>query len=348
MSLKLYRLLLILEIFPALLPTLSNPTLERFYLLPKIHKPEISGRPIVSACNCPTEQISKYLDQLFSPVVQELPTYIKDTSLQVFHNFRFTGQHKIIFTMDVKSLYTCIPHQDGLKAVEYFMDIERKNPYPPTSTILRLTELVLTLNNVTFNGKNYIQRKGVSMGQKVGPSYACLFMGFLEKKFLASYQGPKPDHLYRYIDGFIGISTNCSETDITNFYEAFNQFHPSIKLTHSISKTSLPFLDINLSINPLSTKISSSIHYKPTDSHTYLSYDSSHPQKCKDSIPYSQFLRLQRLCSDPKDFNTKTNEMLSFFRARGYPDDVLQSALVKVNYRQSTNNKDNTTRSPLP
>ena len=113
--------------------------------------------------------------------------------------------------------------------------------YPPTFTILCLKELVLTLSNFTFKEKNYIQRKDASMGQKVGPSYACLFKGFLEKKFLASYQDPNPDHLNRYIDDFIGISTNCSENDITNFIEAFNKFHPSIKPTYSISKTSLPY-----------------------------------------------------------------------------------------------------------
>ena len=66
------------------------------------------------------------------------------------------------------------------------------------------------------------------MGQKVGPSYACLLMGYVEKRFLVQYKGPKPDHLYRYIDDYIGIATNSSEADITNFITAFNDFHPSI------------------------------------------------------------------------------------------------------------------------
>ncbi len=328
----------------------SNPRTPRFYLLPKIHKPGNPGRPIVSACNCPTEQISKYLDQLFAPFVQSLPTYVKDTShaLRIFNNFVFTGRHKIIFTMDVKSLYTSIPHQDGLEAVKYFMDVERIDPFPPTSTILRLLELVLTLNNFTFNGNHYIQRRGVAMGQKVGPSYACLFMGYLEKKFVASYEGPKPDHLFRYIDDFVGMTTNCSETEVKNFITAFNEFHPAIQLTHSISTTSLPFLDINLSINHTTAKIDTTVHYKPTDSHAYLSYDSSHPRRCKDSIPYSQLLRLRRLCSDNEDFIIKTEEMISFFKARGYPDHVLQSALDRVsNNHTEKDNRDNNSRIPL-
>ena len=46
------------------------------------------------------------------------------------------------------------------------------------------------------------------------------------------------------------------------------------------------------------TKGRTSVHYKPTDSHSYLLHSSSHPSHVKNSIPYSQFLRLRRLCSD--------------------------------------------------
>ena len=56
-----------------------------------------------------------------------------------------------------------------------------------------------------------------------------------------------------------------------------------------------------------------SVHYKPTDSHSYLLY----------SIPYSQFLRLRRLCSDDSDFPSKSEEMCQFFEKRGYPFSVV-------------------------
>ena len=39
-----------------------------------------------------------------------------------------------------------------------------------------------------------------------------------------------------------------------------------------------------------------SVHYKPTDSHSYLLYSSSHPSHVKNYIPYSQFLWPRRLC----------------------------------------------------
>ena len=40
--------------------TPHNPQTARFYHLPKIHKPNIPGRPSVSSCGAPTERISEY------------------------------------------------------------------------------------------------------------------------------------------------------------------------------------------------------------------------------------------------------------------------------------------------
>ena len=69
-----------------------------------------------------------------------------------------------------------------------------------------------------------------------------------------------------------------------------------------------------------------SVHYKPTDSHSYLLHSSSHPSHVKNAIPYSQFLRLRRLCSDDSDFSNKSKEMCPFFEKRGYPASVIQAA----------------------
>ena len=91
-----------------------------------------------------------------------------------------------------------------------------------------------------------------------------------------------------------------------------------------ISKNSLAFLDIKLSIND--NGLSTSVQYKPTDSHNYLLHSSSHPQHVKNAIPFSQFLRLRRLCSDDTDFNNKCEEMCQFFKKRSYPDSAVTTS----------------------
>jgi len=57
------------------------------------------------------------------------------------------------------------------------------------------------------------------------------------------------------------------------------------------------------------------VYYKPTDSHNYLLYSSSHPSHVKNSIPFSQFLRLRRLCSDDSAFSTNQNQCASFSKS---------------------------------
>ena len=142
----------------------ENPRTSRFYVLPKIHKPGNPGRPIVSACNCPTELIATYLDRITTPLVQSLPSYVKDTNhmLRIADSFRFPGTFNYVFTMDVRSLYTVIPNGDGLLALTHFLN-KRQVLQLPTPTLVRLAELVLTLNSFSFNGNFYRQTGGVAM-----------------------------------------------------------------------------------------------------------------------------------------------------------------------------------------
>ena len=52
----------------------------------------------------------------------------------------------------VKSLYTVIPHRDGLEALKFFLN-KRTLLEPSTTASIRLAELVLTLNNFSFDGE---------------------------------------------------------------------------------------------------------------------------------------------------------------------------------------------------
>ena len=67
------------------------------------------------------------------------------------------------------------------------------------------------------------------------------------------------------------------------------------------------------------------MHYKPTDSHSFLLYSSSHPSHVKNSIPYSQLLGLRRLCSEDSDFSLKSEKKCHFFDKRSYHASVVQA-----------------------
>ena len=82
----------------------------------------------------------------------------------------------------------------------------------------------------------------------MGPSYANLFVDFIESKFFSNYHGPKLDLYKRYIDDCVG-ATSSSREELNQFINSVNSFHPALKYTWEISENSLAFLDIKLSIN---------------------------------------------------------------------------------------------------
>ena len=64
--------------------------------------------------------------------------------------------------MDVKSLYTNIPNNEALQAIKYFLkkfkiDVDH-------TAILKLSELVLTVNCFVFDDEPYQQVNGMLMG----------------------------------------------------------------------------------------------------------------------------------------------------------------------------------------
>ena len=58
----------------------NSPKPGLFYTIPKIHKQDHPGRPMVSSNSHPTERISQLNDHHLQPLVTKLPSYIKDTT----------------------------------------------------------------------------------------------------------------------------------------------------------------------------------------------------------------------------------------------------------------------------
>eukprot|EP00061_Rhincodon_typus_P003029 g19111.t1 len=134
--------------------------------------------------------------------------------------------------MDIQSLYTCILHADGLKALCFFLSC-RSNQSPSTDTLIRLTELVLTLNNVSFNSSHFLQTKGVAMGTCMGLSCACLFVGYMEQPLFRSYTSTIPHVFLCHIDFCIDVAS-CFHEELEQFINFTNTFHPNLKFTWTI------------------------------------------------------------------------------------------------------------------
>ena len=94
--------------------TPSPPRIPEFYTLTKIHKPTLVGRPIISGCDDPTERISCLVDRLIQPIAQQQESYLKDAKdfINFIENTKLP-KNTILASMDVTSLYTNIPEEEG-------------------------------------------------------------------------------------------------------------------------------------------------------------------------------------------------------------------------------------------
>lgn len=306
----------------------ENPRAGRFYLLPKIHKENNPGRPIVSANGHPTEKISEFIDFHLRPHVETLPSYIKDTTdyLRKMESMNPLPPDTILVSMDVTSLYTNIPHDDGITACKEVWE-QRDIKDPPTECLIQLLELVLKHNNFTFNGEHYLQINGTAMGTKMAPSYANIFMGKLEKQLLNSSLH-HPLSWFRFIDD-VDMKWIESEENLKQFFDHANSIHPSIKFTHEMSTSKISFLDTTTTV--IDGIMSTDLYCKPTDKHQYLSPNSCHPKHCSKSIPFSQALRVKRICSTEAKTKQRLGELRCHLKQRGYNNKNISIGFNKAN-----------------
>ena len=133
------------------------------------------------------------------------------------------------------------------------------------------------------------------------------------------------------IDGIFLIWTG-SLSELKCFYRHCNSFHKTIKFTIEYSEKQVSFLD-TLVIRTEDGHILFDLLSKPTDKHCYLHYTSNHPDKLKISGPYSQFLRLKRICTRTADFEKHAFNLVTFFERRNDPKHVIMENSKKHVHR---------------
>ena len=239
-----------------------------FHLLPKTHKANNPGRPVISSVNCHTSRISELVDYYLQPEVKKLKSYVKDTTdfIKKIEAMDHVSDDSYLVSLDVRSLYSYIPHKDGIEAVK--QKLKKSKPSISIKIILTFLKLILTLNNFVFNGINYLQKKGCAMGTKCVPSYANIFMGWFEEKFIFPLLTNSSDFYLRFIDD-IFLIWNGTKTEFDNFLKKINECHPSIKFEYEMSKTEINFLDTT--VFKANNKLRTKLHVKQTDRQSYLS-----------------------------------------------------------------------------
>ena len=146
------------------------------------------------------------MDYHLQPEVTKLKSDTKDSTdtinkLSIIQDQ--VSENDILVTMDVRSLYTYIPNEEGIQTARDALNASATRL--PTRIITTLLFLILTLNNILFNGIHYLQRMGCALGTKCAPSYANLFMGKFEELYIYLRLLYKSLIYLRYIDDLFFI-----------------------------------------------------------------------------------------------------------------------------------------------
>ena len=303
-----------------------NPRTSNLYLLPKIHKKNNPGRPIINSVGSLTETISALVDEILRKYSKLAKSYIKDTShfLQEIQNIEI-HPGDIIATVDVTALYTNIPHEDGIQKVKEFLK-KHDAPQAELTLVETLLEHILKKNYFEFNNEFYLQISGTEMGTRCAPNYAIIFMAELEEEFLTTLT-LQPRIWKRFIDD-VFIIWNHGEKELESLLTKLNQFHPTIKFTEEHSEYGIPFLDTFTYID--GKELRTRVYHKPTDNKQYLHYNSCDPLQQKNSIPYSLLVRAKRICTEEEHFISEAKMIIKKLRDRKYPEYILERAVQKI------------------
>ena len=95
-----------------------------------------------------------------------------------------------------------------------------------------------------------------------------------------------------------------------------------------MTKTKLSFLNTTTTVKE--GNITTDLYSNPTDKHQYLLPSSYHPKHCFKSIPFSQAIRVKRICSTVETTKQRLADLRYHLKRLGYNDKVIESGFSKA------------------
>ena len=112
-----------------------------------------------------------------------------------------------------------------------------------------------------------------------------------------------------------------SEQELLDFMSDLNK--KLLQSNSNLSTQKFELLDV-LVYKDHNNMLQTTIYRKQTDRQNYLDARSEHPKLLKDSIPYSQALRIKRICSSQQEFLSHTAKMINQSQKRGYDKSIIE------------------------
>ena len=312
----------------------SNSKFPYFYCLIKTHKdtPLSKVRPIVSSTQSPDRKLVWLISQLISSLVDEVSSHLQSSQQLIDKISRLSResitQHGYPFSLDVAALYTSVPPQEAIATVTRRL-AENNFRYNKMTQehIGTLLQAVLSNRRFTFNGQQFEQVKGLAMGSRLSGILATLVMDDLERKTITADLNIA---LYaRYVDDIFIVTKDKQGAD--RIFDKFNNQHNDIKFTieHPSTNNELSLLDFKVMFT--CNSISFNYFQKDAKKNLFPHFRSAVPQSQMLAFVSNEYQRVTSKCSTQSDKNDAVTNLTNKLSDRGYPKDVVNSAIAKQN-----------------
>lgn len=315
----------------------NNYYFNYFYALPKMHKVNLSFRPIIAGHNYLFQPLSKYIAKLFNNFISIQPFYLKNSTALIIplENIQFNNLDQVfIICGDVESLYPSIPINECMNAVQYYIqDIIKFASFKSIlsiNDILYLINLYLKSNLIEFNGKFFKQINGIAMGNSSSVQLANLYMFYIEKELSLPHYIKL---IKRYIDDIL-IVWEGPYSLLLSFLNQYNSLRPNIKINFNISNKfqSNTFLDLNLQISHHNNRITLCTHQKSLNKYLYIPFNSYHSLHQKKGFIIGELMRYIRNSSTLNAFLLTRNLFYTRLLNRGYSTQFLNPIFKSIIY----------------
>ena len=297
----------------------SNSTPGKMYGLVKTHKEGNPVRVITSGCGTAIENLSIFVEKCLYSEVLNIECRVQDTSemLTIIDNLNssLTSDCKLV-SFDIINMFPSIDNISGLKSVKKVLE-SRSNQFPPSNCIIEALKLCLESNNSIFNNKHYLRSDGTAQGPHMSCSYSDIAIQYFDIKALEF--NPLVICWKRFRDDiFVVWPHTLEELQIfLNYMNNIDQIK-KIQFTMEVAKDSLEFLDLKLTFDKESKKISVDVFSKATNSFTYVLPNTCFPKSNIENIPKGVALRLRRICDSDNKSEKRSKEYQNYFIGRDY------------------------------
>ena len=282
-----------------------------------------------------------FLHNILEKSVPKPKSYIKDgwSFVELIRDVRI-GEDDVLISLDVASLFTNIPKDLVLRAIERRWNHISKKTKLSRPQFLSAVDLILSSTSFSFDGQIYEQIFGSPMGSPLSPILADMVMEDLETHclLLLSFH---ISFFKRYVDDIFAI---VPRSGIDELLRVFNSYHTRLKFTFEIEKnSSLSFLDTTVIREGI--VLLTNWYRKPTFSGRYINYFSNHPLKYKINI-IRNLVDRAILLSDVRFHKSNLIEIKKILSNNCYPTKLTNKYInIRLNELQTRHNNNNSSSS---